>query len=91
MRRGRSTYDASEKYVKCPRCDKKTLVVDTRLPGSKGATSAMGQVARVMNWYSTDWRARKRDCTSCNHSFATVELPVKDFSAMLIEIEKNPE
>ena len=91
MRRGRSIYSALEKFVRCPKCDQKTLVVDTRLPGSKGATSAMGRVAKVMNWYSTDWRARKRTCGACKSSFATVELPIEDFSAMLREVVVDPE
>ena len=62
--------------MRCPRCGKKTSVVNSRMAGADG--QLMG-VAAALSWFTQNWVSRTRKCTDCTWRNYTVELTLRDF------------
>lgn len=72
----------------CSQCGGDTRVVDSRTAQSfaKGLTGKLRATGeQLVNWYTSDWVARRRVCRTCGHSGTTIELYADDFRAILKE------
>jgi hypothetical protein len=77
-------------YVKCPRCNEKTKVLDTRTKSSSKARVWVGRnIPAVRNKKDIDWRYRKRVCTSCQEVSYSIEYIVSDLNDLIEEQKKG--
>lgn len=69
--------------MRCPHCDSRTKVIETRHPDHSGRLapySAAGRAQATVGCYTSNWIARKRRCLSslCEKRFVTVEVSIDD-------------
>ena len=69
----------------CSRCGRKTVVIGTRSPSKPGKGAEVKKVAKIVDWYTSDFTVRLRKCTGCNDKFLTAELLLDDVRAMIQE------
>ena len=69
----------------CSKCGGKTSVVATRTVNKPGRGAEVNRVAKVVDWYTCDFVARKRKCVDCGYMMMTAELLLPDVSAMIQE------
>ena len=73
----------------CPICgSKQTKVIDSREPGARRdrrgrRAHILGEVAPAWEWWSADYRARRRHCLGCDHRWITIEVPLSDLEDVL--------
>lgn len=73
----------------CPRCGTRLHVRNTEklLPHDEGTPRPIVRKAmKVVGWYTSDFVARVRVCTSCKYNALTIELEAKDFNQMFQEV-----
>ena len=73
----------------CSHCGGPTKVVATRSVAKPGKGSEVNKVANVVEWYTSDFIARRRQCKVCKRFSLTVELLVEDVSSMVDEAAKG--
>ena len=76
--------------MNCPRCGKRTYVVNSRHADSTGyrVNQAILDVAnRLVSWYTSDWVVRRRVCKveACGFDEVTVEVIAEDLDEMFKE------
>jgi hypothetical protein len=69
----------------CSRCGGKTTVIGTRSPAKPGKGAEVKKVAKIVDWYTSDFTVRLRKCLKCNDSALTVEMLLDDVHAMIEE------
>jgi len=75
--------------VKCPHCNEKTRVVDTRTKCStKAKVWVQRHIPAIRGKKDIDWRYRKRVCVSCEKVSYSIEYIVSDFNS-IFEEHKN--
>ena len=72
----------------CPLCGNPTKVTDSREPKRDDRhggrhTYLVSEVAPVWEWWSMDFRARRRECLECSHKYITIEVPLSDLEDVL--------
>jgi len=76
----------------CPKCQSKTTVVDTRMPGesiSNRIQYLLNHGERVFGWWSDEFRMRKRKCSECGADFKTIEITTEDLENALDEVQRD--
>jgi len=71
--------------MNCPGCGSKTRVTNSRHADSSkwGPNSKLIKTAReAVGWYTYDWVARTRVCSSCTWKDTTVEVTAEDWREM---------
>jgi hypothetical protein len=71
--------------MNCSTCGSKTIVLATRSLAKPGKGAEVNKVAKVVDWYTCDFVARKRKCVECNKFIMTVELLLDDAENMIAE------
>lgn len=77
----------------CTKCGNKLKVKDSRslkadeVLESHGEGTLLHRVGKIIVWYTEDFVARRRYCSSCKHEFDSIELEVKDFLGCLSTIQ----
>ena len=73
----------------CPKCGTRLHVRNTEklLPKDVGTPRPIVRKAmKVVGWYTQDFVARIRVCSSCKYNALTIELEAKDFGEMFHEV-----
>ena len=67
----------------CLECGKKTKVLTTRSPSSPGTGWEVSSAGKAVDWYTSDFVVRRRECLSCGSKFFSAELSIEDIVAMM--------
>ena len=73
----------------CSVCGNETSVLSTRSLAKPGRGAEVNKACSVVEWYTSDFVARKRKSKVCNHRFMTVEMSLEDVSSMNKEAAKG--
>ena len=72
--------------MRCPRCDAKSKVSNSRTSDAADDTRnayLVDWASAAVGWYTQDWVVRHRKCAVCGWNKNTIELIGDDLSAML--------
>lgn len=80
--------------MNCPRCGKRTYVVNSRHADSTGyrVNQAILDVAnQLVSWYTSDWVVRRRVCRQldCDFDEVSIEVIATDLEHMLSDSAKG--
>ena len=80
----------------CPKCGSRVKVVNSRTFESTkrvfyANAKLIERAQEAVGWYTPDWVARHRKCSSCDWDKYTIEVPIDDLDAMKKLIESGEE
>ena len=66
--------------MNCPLCNQPTRIKSSRPSGNPRGYKCARLAHEAASWYTFDWVARTRVCTSCSWTSHTIELLVDDLN-----------